>query len=132
MSTMKDARGVDIIEGASCVYGAPVGRSIAMAEGVIDGFTPSGRVWVKVVRRSYGGGSAERVHVGADRLVIVGQLPASPLMTQAEEQAEQRRKSIARYRERIAALEAGEARQGWEREDALTLYRAWLSELEAL
>jgi hypothetical protein len=130
-----DARGVEITEGASCIYGAPVGRSIAIVEGVIDGFTQSGRVWVRVVRRAYGGGwtdGKERVHVGADRLVIVDALPTSDLPTEAERQAEQRQKNAQLCRDRIAAVEAGEPHSGFPTaEEALDFYRRWLSEMEA-
>ncbi|MFB7479542.1 hypothetical protein ACFUEM_08670 [Streptomyces anulatus] len=112
MSDYKDARGIEITEGASCIYGAPVGRSIALVEGVIDGFTPSGRVWVKVVRRSYGGSSSwgatrDRVHVGPDRLVIVTALPECDLPTDAEEAAKARREMATRYRQSIADLQGG-------------------------
>lgn len=138
MSTAKDARGVDITEGASCIYGAPVGRSIALVEGVIDGFTASGRVWVKVVRRAYGGSSSwgtvrDRVHVGADRLVIVDVLPKCDLPTDAEEAAANRRKRIDRWRERIDGLEAGGDVPDHfaSREDAMEHYRGWLAEDEA-
>lgn len=135
MSTAKDARGVDIVEGASCIYGAPVGRSIALVEGVIDGFTPSGRVWVRIVRRSYGGGHENdrpRVHVGPDRLVIVDALPSCDRPTDAETAAQRRKDRIKHYRERIAALEAGEQPQGWEAtKDALPTHRRWLAQLEA-
>jgi hypothetical protein len=131
---LKDARGVEIVEGAPCIYGAPVGRSIALVEGVIDGFTPSGRVWVKVVRRAYGGGWAdgkERVHVGPDRLVIVDALPTTDLPTEAERMAEQRVKNAQLCRERIAAVEAGGAHSGFATpEEALTFYRKWLAGLE--
>jgi hypothetical protein len=133
--TAKDARGVEITEGASCIYGAPVGRSIALVEGVIDGFTQSGRVWVRIVRRAYGGGwseSKERVHVGPDRLVIVDALPESTRPTDAERQEERRRERIATYRQRIAELEAGGDARGWESpEDALKHYRKWLAQEEA-
>lgn len=101
---MVDARGVLITPGARCIYGFGVSRSVAMAEGVIrdDGYghvstTPSGRVWVTIVRRSYGNGQEDRVHVAPDRLVVLrlGEwavdgvtqemrpfLPPSPLPTQ--------------------------------------------------
>jgi hypothetical protein len=131
----KDARGVDIVEGASCIYGAPVGRSIALVEGVIDGFTASGRVWVRIVRRAYGGGwsdSKDRVHVGADRLVIVDALPTCDLPTDAEKAQERRQERMTFYRERIVALEAGAPAEGWESsKDAITQYRRWLAQLEA-
>ncbi|WP_327379418.1 hypothetical protein [Streptomyces sp. NBC_01212] len=135
MSDYQDARGIEITTGASCIYGAPVGRSIALVEGVIDGFTASGRVWVKVVRRTYGGGwsnGKDRVHVGPDRLVIVDALPACDLPTDAETREERRSAQIKRYRERIADLEAGGEPQGWEatRPDVLETYRRWLADTE--
>jgi hypothetical protein len=132
---MKDARGVDIHVGATCVYGAGVGRSIALVEAVVDGFTDAGRVWLKVVRRSYGGGWADgkdRVHVGADRLVIVDLLPASDLPTEAERQAAQRRENAQLCRTRIQEVESGGTHSGFETaEEALVFYRKWLSGLEA-
>ncbi|MDH6625755.1 hypothetical protein M2271_003566 [Streptomyces sp. LBL] len=134
MEPLKDARGVEIHEGATCVYGAGVGRSIALVEAVVDGFTSSGRVWVKVVRRAYGGGWADgkkRVHVGADRLVVVDVLPDSDLPTDAERQAEQRRANARLCRERIVAVEAGGTYSGFGTpEEALTFYRKWLADLE--
>ncbi|MEU3729974.1 hypothetical protein AB0E81_11275 [Streptomyces sp. NPDC033538] len=130
-----DARGVEITEGASCIYGAPVGRSIALVEGVIDGFTPSGRVWVRIVRRAYGRGwtdSKDRVHVGADRLVIVDALPESGLQTQAEKVAETRRQTAERYRQNIAHVKAGGDVPSYmgTREEALAWYRERLAALE--
>jgi hypothetical protein len=123
---------VDIVEGASCIYGAPVGRSIALVEGVVDGFTASGRVWVRIVRRAYGGGwsdSKDRVHVGPDRLVIVDALPACDLPTDAEKAVERRKDSIARFRERRDELEAGaESRGSWDTVEYLT---ERLADLEA-
>lgn len=132
----KDARGVEITDGATCIYGASVGRSIALVEGVTDGFTASGRVWVKIVRRAYGGGwidSKERVHVGANRLVVVDALPACDLPTQAEAVTESLKANVARYLASVAGLEAGEPVDSmWEsREEALSWYRARLAELEA-
>lgn len=134
--TPKDARGVEIVEGASCVYGAPVGRSIALVEGVIDGFTASGRVWVRIVRRAYGGGwsnSKDRVHVGPDRLVIVDALPASDLQTDAEKAAERRREAVEQYRQTLADLEAGGdvPRYLGTRDEAVDYVRGRIAELEA-
>ncbi|MDX2575918.1 hypothetical protein PV332_10540 [Streptomyces scabiei] len=135
-STTKDARGIEIVEGATCVYGAGVGRSIALVEAVVDGFTDSGRVWLKVVRRSYGattwGKPRDRVHVGPDRLVIVDALPSCDLPTDAEKAAESRQERMARYRERIAAFEADEEPEEWERKSNVTVedYRGWLADLE--
>ncbi|MGW1268177.1 hypothetical protein [Streptomyces sp. NPDC002491] len=135
--TLKDARGVDIHEGAPCVYGAGVGRSIALVEAVVDGFTDSGRVWLKVVRRSYGattwGRPRDRVHVGPDRLVIVDSLPNCDLPTDAEKAVDAREERIRIYRDRIAELEAGGESVGWERESGVALehYREWLAREEA-
>ncbi|MFJ9213025.1 hypothetical protein [Streptomyces sp. NPDC102264] len=135
--TAKDARGVEIFEGATCIYGAGVGRSIALVEAVVDGFTDSGRVWLKVVRRSYGastwGTPRERVHVGPDRLVLVDTLPKCDLPTDVEKAEASRQERITRYRERIAALEAGVEPEGWERaaDDLIGIYRQWLAKEEA-
>ncbi|MFB7823847.1 hypothetical protein [Streptomyces hydrogenans] len=137
MSTAKDARGVEIEVGATCVYGAGVGRSIALVEAVVDGFTDTGRVWLKVVRRSYGdttwGTPRERVHVGPDRLVIVDALPACELPTDVEKAEERKREEIVRYRELIARVEAGgEIAAHWDdREEALAYWRERLAKLEA-
>lgn len=138
MSTMKDARGVDIEEGDVCIYGATVGRSVALVEGVVDGFTTSGRVWVKVVRRAYGSSASwgtprERVHVGPDRLVIVDSLPECDLPTDAEEAAANRRERIVRWRERIESLgSGGDVPEHFaSREEALEHYRGWLADDEA-
>jgi hypothetical protein len=132
----KDARGIPVTVGATCVYGAPVGRSIALVEGVIDGFTPSGRVWVKIVRRAYGGGwatDAKRVHVGADRLVIVDALPTCDLPTAEEKSEAERLRLIERYRADIAHAEGGgDVASYWSsRDEALTYYRERLAKLEA-
>jgi hypothetical protein len=88
-----DARGVVINQGDTVIYGAPVGRSIALVEGVADGWTESGRVWVRVVRRAYGHGRRERVHVGADRVVVVLALPDTEKETDADKHA---REDVAR------------------------------------
>lgn len=84
--TPKDWRGTPIVPGALVIYGAPVGRSIAMVEAEVVGFTKSGRVNVRVVRRAYGnwGEQKEIVHVGADRLTIVEKLPPTEVPTDKE------------------------------------------------
>jgi hypothetical protein len=87
-----DARGVQIVGGDRVVYGFSVSRSVAMAEAVVEvgeggtgiSMTATGRVWVSVVRRSYGSdwswkGNRRRVHIAPDRLVVVRSLPESPL-----------------------------------------------------
>jgi hypothetical protein len=108
MGELKDARGVTIAPGDTAIYGFGVGRSVAMAEAVVLGDTPfheltpsatkvsltaSGRVRLRVVRRSYSSGEKPIVDVLPDRLVVLKQalaprhffyLPPSPLPTQAE------------------------------------------------
>lgn len=101
----RDWRGTPIVPGAPCIYGAPVGRSIALVEGEVVGFTKSGRVNVRVIRRAYGGGWSEReiVHVGHDRLIIIqpDTLPPTTLPTERE--------AIAQHREQMAERERNEA-----------------------
>lgn len=78
----RDWRGTPITPGALVIYGAQVGRSVTLVEArVADPMcTPSGRIWLEVIRRSYGGWlDAERVHVGADRLTVVDTLPPTAL-----------------------------------------------------
>lgn len=116
-----DARGIPIEIGRTCIYGAPVGRSIALVEAVVEGFTKSGRVNVRPVRRAYGSsagyssfGTREVVHVGCDRLTIVDQLPASPYATEAEKAEKARVERAERDR-----LEATHDIPTWEEWEAL-------------
>ena len=114
--TLVDARGVEIEPGDVCLYGFGVGRSVALAEGVVleappcdvpgctltvhetVSLTPSGRVRLRVVRRSYSSGEKPVVDVAPDRIVVLKPgppvdvygdheviLPPSPLPTQDEE-----------------------------------------------
>jgi hypothetical protein len=89
--TATDARGVPIEIGARCVYGAPAGRSIDLVEAEVTGFTPSGRVWVRIIRRRWSHAASwdtkPLAHVGADRLTIVDALPESPLPTEDDHRA---------------------------------------------
>lgn len=93
-----DARGVEVTPGATVVYGAPVGRSIAMVEAVVDTgrpFTASGRVRLNVVRRGFGSGwpgGNDTVAVRPDRLVVVLALPEATTATEAEIRAAYRRR----------------------------------------
>lgn len=137
---LTDARDVPIKPGATVVYGFGVGRSIAMAEGVVEekdgevSLTPSGRVWVQVVRRSFSSGEKGRVHVQADRLVVVDVLPASPQPTQLEGNVAEWQKQRDRYRTRLAALAEGGPLEGWEirypREEVIEDYGSWLGGVE--
>lgn len=103
MSELLDARGVPIAPGDTAIYGFSVSRSVAMAEAVVEmdqttwgvSLTPSGRVRLRVVRRSYSSGEKPVVDVAPDRLVVLkyvglpgigdaSYLPPSPLPTQDE------------------------------------------------
>lgn len=97
----KDWRGTPIVPGAPVIYAASVGRSTTLVEGEVVGFTKSGRVNVRVIRRSYGHAwvdSKDVVHVGHDRLLVINPdtLPPTTLPTQREGVAIQQ----ARYAER--------------------------------
>lgn len=131
MSELLDARGVEISPGDVAIYGFGVGRSVAMAEAVVlwegDGggtparvsLTPSGRVRLRVVRRSYGDGQKPVVDVAPDRLVVLkGQgfwhegydrvdfvLPPSPLPTQAEENRKRIENLIEMHKADLRATE---------------------------
>jgi hypothetical protein len=91
-TTPTDWRGTPITPGALVIYGAPVGRSIAMVEAVVADpmLTPSGRIWLDILRRAYGsysyitGDGASKVHVGADRLTVVSVLPPTTRLTEEE------------------------------------------------
>lgn len=95
--TPRDWRGTPITIGAPTIHGGPVGRSIELVEGVVEGFTKTGRVNIRVTRRAYTGASTyskEVVHVGQDRLVVLNpdSLPPSelPTLTEGKEAAKER------------------------------------------
>lgn len=107
----RDWRGTPIEVGQTVIYGAGVGRNIAMVEAEVEGFTDSGRVWLIVKHRAYGytsSNSPRRVHVGPDRLTVVTKLPPTDLPTEAEKSEADRQNSLKRYREAIEAIDAGE------------------------
>ncbi|OII61178.1 hypothetical protein BJP40_06530 [Streptomyces sp. CC53] len=159
--TLIDARGVPITPGDTAIYGFTVGRSVAMAEAVVLGelvgpdlppgvtaaivleekvsLTPSGRVRLRVVRRSYGGGEKPVVDVAPDRLVvlkresvIVGDVVCSgfpylpPLPTQDEEARAKIERAIESYKR---GLRATEVPPFWAGEDGDLLgYHVWCAE----
>jgi hypothetical protein len=107
----KDWRGTPITEGALVIYGASVGRSVTLVEGVVSGFTHSGRVWIEVTRRAWGSSGMDGsplVHVGPDRLTVVTELPPTNLPTEDMKRKADRLRLIAWREERIAELEAGD------------------------
>lgn len=122
-----DARGVKIEPGDTAIYGFGVGRSIAMAEAVVLGedekvsLTPSGRVRLRVVRRTYSSGEKPLVDVAPDRLVVLKEvdgplqptapdpcfaLPSSPLPTQTEAARAAIERLVASYTESLRATQA--------------------------
>lgn len=109
--TLTDARGVTIAPGDTAIWGYPYDSSIGMAEGVVLGDVPdfmgdepevsltaSGRVRIRVTRRSTGPGTKPVVDIAPDRLVVLKpfysyldgeqftdmHLPPSPLPAQEE------------------------------------------------
>lgn len=87
--TPRDWRGTEIKIGSPVIYGGPVGRSIQLVEGEVVGFSRTGRVNVKVIRRAYSkawSGDKRVVHVGQDRLIVVNPdgLPPTTLPTWGE------------------------------------------------
>lgn len=131
--TLVDARGVEISPGDTCLYGFGVGRSVAMAEGVVlsekdtyadmptasprfVSLTASGRVRVRIIRRSYGGGGEKPVvDIAPDRLVVLKpspypelmgpHLPPSPLPTQDEANRQRIENLIEAYTADLRATE---------------------------
>ena len=101
-----DWRGTPITPGALVIYGAPVNRSIALVEAIVADpmLTPSGRIWLEVQRRAYGGwgDGSRRVHVGADRLTVVDSLPPTTRLTEQEK--------ADRYEEQVTRREAWQDR----------------------
>lgn len=138
---LKDARGVKIAAGDTVIYGFGVGRSVAMAEGVVEGdlryrsdlpfsdqsrisLTASGRVRIRVVRRSYGGGEKPVVDIAPDRIVVLKSLeyripgfygepelgavlPPSPLPTQDEDNYGRLVAALERHLDNIERLATG-------------------------
>lgn len=134
-----DARGVAIAPGDTVIYGFGVSRSVAMAEAVVLGeckamhvtkcsgpecprygasLTASGRVRLRVVRRSYSSGEKPIVDVAPGRLVVLKQtghglgrdiayLPPSPLPTQDEVARAGIEKSIAYHNKQLRDLGNG-------------------------
>lgn len=147
--TLVDARGVEIGPGDAVIYGFVVGRSVAMAEGEVvpeagpgpdDGhvvsLTPSGRVRVRIVRRSYFSGTKPVVDIMPDRLVVlkpctelftaggdaVAVLPPSPLPTQAEANRQELEHQIAAYTEGLLAKDPP---GWWPGDETLADYHDW-------
>ena len=157
MTELLDARGVPIAPGDTAIYGFSVSRSVAMAEAVVLGahgpgsydvpgegekvsLTPSGRVRIRVIRRSYSSGEKPVVDVAPDRLVVLKEvdgplqptapdpcfaLPPSPLPTQDEKARAAIEAEMARSTEALRATEAPEWWRGDNRDLALAEYHAF-------
>lgn len=122
-----DARGVQIEPGDAVIYGFAVGRSVAMCEGVVVAeagkvsLTQSGRVRIRVVRRSYSSGEKPVVDVAPDRIVVLkamgptpAYLPPSPLPTQDEEARSRIEDLVRRYTEDLRLTEVPADRPWWD------------------
>src|SRR3954467_12175348 len=155
MTELLDARGVVVEPGDVVLYPYTYGQSACIAEGRVLGahgpgdydvpgeggkvsLTASGRVRVRVVRRSYGGGGKPVVGAAPARLVglkashplpdsdgHLTTLPPSPLPTQDAEARVKIEREMARSR---IALDATRAPHWWideDREQALVDYHAF-------
>lgn len=135
MTDILDARGVAIEPGDTVIYGFSEGGGVAMAEAVVlaaepcDGdcdtptrhqtvsLTPSGRVRLRIVRRSCSNGEKPVVDVAPDRLVVLkpitcgmhapglSQLPASPLPTHAEKARKVIQQRMDMYKQDLLSTE---------------------------
>lgn len=78
-SEIKDARGAVIEAGVLCVSASSTGLArTGVVLGTVEGFTASGRVWVTTIVRSNAYSfqeTGQRIHVGADRLIVVTGVP---------------------------------------------------------
>ena len=110
--TPRDWRGTEITVGAPVIYGAPVGRSIALVEAEVADpmLTKSGRIRLRIIRRAYGSGWSRKevVDVGADRLIVLNpdSLPPSDAPLTSEKIKENQAKD-AEY-QRISKSHKGE------------------------
>lgn len=148
---LTDWRGTPIRGGDTVIYGAGVGRSVALVEATVERegdaplelrpkLTPSGRVWLRIVRRAYGytGDSSEtRVHVGADRLTIVTALPPSELPRIDDKILDAAQSSIRWHEKAIAEVErdgptsARDPRYTWTAEEEIAHHRSKLTAAQA-
>lgn len=137
MTAPKDWRGVEITEGALLIYGAGVGRSVALVEATFTGrVTDSGRLWVRIVRRAYGGGwssAKPEVHIGADRVTVVGSLPPSGVPLEDANVLDSVNNSIKFYtRELAESLQRGHPRRpdySWTHEEEVAHYETELAKM---
>lgn len=148
MTELLDARGVLIEPGDTAIWGFGVGRAVAMGEGVVItrvpehgpavvSVTPSGRVRVRVVRRSYSDAEKPVIDVAADRLVVLKPvhypddeysdaytdvvLPLSPLPTQDDAARPKIQMRVDSY---VEALRSTTPPSYWKREDGESLEAA--------
>jgi hypothetical protein len=156
--SLVDARGVEIEPGDVCLYGFSVGRSVAMAEAIVMGkgdpnrpgwqsssevsLTMSGRVRLRVIRRSFGGGEKPVVDVSPYRLVVlkpctelftaggdtVAVLPPSPLPTQDEVRRGEIEERISRYTARLRETELPPDSYWARNGETLADYHVWCAD----
>lgn len=157
---VKDARGVDIAAHDTAIYGFGVGSSVAMAEGVVLGehadhrcvrpydcldsvkLSPSGRIYIRIIRRSCYSGTKPVVDVAPDRVVVLKaaynnweeklhfRLPDSTLPTQTDVARAATQRLIDLYVKSIRNPEAN-CPDRWDhletREAQVADYAAWCS-----
>ena len=81
-----DWRGTEITVGAIVIYAASLySHSVEMVEGQVIGFTNSGRVRIKIIRRSRRRNAyindKDTTNVGADNVTVIGSLPDTDMPT---------------------------------------------------
>lgn len=106
----KDWRGVPINIGDTVIYGAGVGQSIGMVQGIVDGFTKAGRVWIKIQYRAMSYSSSDsktRVHMGPDRITVVNDLPPTTIKTEKEKAIDATHRQANYHREALTKIANG-------------------------
>jgi hypothetical protein len=105
---LKDWRGVPINIGDTVIYTASHGRSSSLVEATVKSFTASGRVILDVVRESFGYRAGKPVNVAADRVTVANGLPKANVPTMRERKLVDKERLLARYKDDLVTLEAGQ------------------------
>lgn len=101
---MKDWRGIDIVEGATVLYGVTSGHSINLVEGVVESVDEDKqKARVRIVRRKFRYNTKPVTAVGNANITVVT-LPESHVKTMAEV-VEDNERQRAEYKARQAACE---------------------------
>jgi hypothetical protein len=125
-----DWRGTKIEIGQQVLYPAAVGQAVSMVEGVVQGFTKSGRVNVEIVRRAYGTWQNDKtvVHVGADRITVLNTdtLPPTTLPTAEEEKVNQARLQEERQRHLSSHILRDRTSPDWPKSPCTACSAGWV------